>query len=357
MKGFFRGMGSRAGTPPGVLGETEATRLQCETKTEVYRFFEGELTREPLEFERFQAEEPERGFSWIRVTGFRDVGTIARIGKTLSVDPLILEDCINPHQRARFEDGPNRAFVALKAIRLETVEEGRPLVVRSHCSVYAGRSFLLSFEEEPLPVVDSMVERLSGDAARPPGNVGDLMHRVLDGIVDAFFIAIERVSDRMEELEGLIVERPDPEVLSSVHSLRTQMLLFRKAVWPLREAVADLQRSDSAVLGGATSTGLFRDLYDHVLQAVDTVETLRDILSSMVDTYLSSASNRMNQTMQVLTIIATIFIPLTFVAGIYGMNFHHMPELSQSWGYPGALGLMVVITAVMLIHFRRKRWL
>jgi magnesium transporter len=175
--------------------------------------------------------------------------------------------------------------------------------------------------------------------------------------VDAFFIAIERVSDRMEELEDLIVERPDPEVLSSVHSLRTQMLLFRKAVWPLREAIADLQRSDSAVLGGSASRGLLRDLYDHVLQAVDTVETLRDILSSMVDTYLSSASNRMNQTMQVLTIIATIFIPLTFIAGIYGMNFHFMPELSQVWGYPGALALMAVVAVIMLLYFRRKRWL
>jgi magnesium transporter len=184
-----------------------------------------------------------------------------------------------------------------------------------------------------------------------------LAYNLLDAVVDNYFAVLEKLGEQIEGMEEELVTNPTPETLQKIHNLKREMIFLRKSVWPLREVVSRLERGESKLIH--ESTGIYlRDVYDHTIQVIDTIETYRDMLSGMLDIYLSSISNRMNQVMKVLTIIATIFIPLTFVAGIYGMNFEYMPELKWHWFYPKAFWLVMLgVAAVMLVYFRRKRWL
>jgi magnesium transporter len=216
---------------------------------------------------------------------------------------------------------------------------------------------VVTFEERRVHILETLHERIRDGRGRVRKSGADyLFYAVLDVIVDGYFLALEGMSSRIEELELNLAKESAPEVLEGIQKLRTRMLMFRKSVWPLREVVNSLSREESTLIAEGT-VAYFRDLYDHTVQVVETTETLRDILSGMVDTYLSSVSNRMNKVMQVLTIVATIFIPLTFIAGVYGMNFHHMPELPVKWGYPAALVLMALTAVGMLLYFRKKKWL
>jgi magnesium transporter len=183
-----------------------------------------------------------------------------------------------------------------------------------------------------------------------------LVYALLDAVVDSYFAVLERVGETVEFLEEELVTNPTPETLQAIHSLKRQMIFLRKSVWPLREVIGALERGESSLI--KESTGIYlRDVYDHTIQVIDTIETFRDMISGMLDIYLSSVSNRMNEVMKVLTIIATIFIPLTLIAGIYGMNFEHMPELQWRWGYPAVWLIMLGVGVVMLIYFRRRKWL
>jgi magnesium transporter len=183
-----------------------------------------------------------------------------------------------------------------------------------------------------------------------------LAYSLLDSIVDNYFVILEQLGEHLEELEDDLVADPSTQTLQVIQELKREMIFLRKSVWPLREIISRLQRAESALVRDSTGPYL-RDLYDHAIQAIDTVETLRDMLSGMLDIYLSSISNRMNEVMKVLTIIATIFIPLTLIVGVYGMNFHYMPELAWRWGYPVVWMVMVATAALMLSYFRRRGWL
>ena len=183
-----------------------------------------------------------------------------------------------------------------------------------------------------------------------------LVHALLDAVVDHYFVVMESLGEWIEDLEEELVTRPTPATLHVLHHLKREMIFLRKSVWPLREVIAALERGESPLIKKTTLVYL-RDVYDHTIQVIDTVETYRDMLSGMLDIYLSSISNRMNEIMKVLTIIATIFIPLTFIVGLYGMNFKYMPELGWPWGYPLVLILMLGVTVFMLFYFRRKKWI
>jgi len=183
-----------------------------------------------------------------------------------------------------------------------------------------------------------------------------LAYSLLDVVVDNYFTVLEKLGERIETLEDLLVKDPSPSILQSVHVFRREMIVLRKAVWPLREVISALGRSDNAIIGEPISIYL-RDVYDHTIQVIDTIEIFRDVLAGMLEVYLSSVSNRLNAVMKVLTIISTIFMPLTFIAGVYGMNFKHMPELEWPWGYPLVLAVMLLIGLSMLGFFRLKRWL
>jgi magnesium transporter len=179
---------------------------------------------------------------------------------------------------------------------------------------------------------------------------------LIDAVVDGYFGVVEHLGEQVEALEEELVETPDRETLRRIYALRRQLLILRKAIWPLREVVSELQRGDSPLVAPETLIYL-RDLYDHVYQVMDTVETLREMVAGMIDIYLSSISNRLNEVMKVLTMFSTIFIPLTFIVGIYGMNFRYMPELVSRWGYPAVWAVMITMTATMVYYFRRKQWI
>jgi magnesium transporter len=183
-----------------------------------------------------------------------------------------------------------------------------------------------------------------------------LAYGLIDAIVDNYFVVLENIGERIETFEDELVARPGPAVLNSIHSLKREMIFLRKSVWPLREAVSGLERGDSSLVSDTTRVFL-RDVYDHTIQVIDMLETFRDVVSGMLDIYLSSMSNRLNEVMKVLTIIATIFIPLTFIAGVYGMNFKYMPELQWRWGYPAVMLFMGLLGVFMIVYFRKKRWI
>jgi magnesium transporter len=224
-------------------------------------------------------------------------------------------------------------------------------------SLVLGEGWLLTFQEgldgDPFTPVR---QRLKNALGRVRSQKADfLAYSLMDVIVDNYFLVLEKVADSIELMEEELMRSPTPRTLAEIYRLKRELLFLHKAIWPLREVINSMIRRDSPLVKEPTVIYL-RDLYDHTIQVIETVETLRDMLSGMLDIYLSSVSNRMNAVMKVLTIIATIFMPLTFIVGIYGMNFKHMPELESQWGYPAVWLLMVGVTVGMLLFFRRKRW-
>jgi magnesium transporter len=242
-------------------------------------------------------------------------------------------------------------------------DERRQELTAEQVSLVLGKRFVLSFQERPGDVFDAVRERLRTGKGRIRAAGADyLAYSLIDAVVDGYFGVLEGIGDRLEALEQVLISRPTPQTLREIHTLKREGLFLRKSVWPLREVISGLQRGGSELIASETAVYL-RDVYDHTIQVIDTMETIRDMLAGMVDTYLSSVSNRMNEVMKVLTIIATIFIPLTFIAGVYGMNFQpdagplNMPELRWAWGYPAVLVVMAVVAALMVLYFRRKRWI
>jgi magnesium transporter len=289
---------------------------------------------------------------WINVDGVHEVTVLERYGRHFNLHPLLLEDIAHTGQRPKLESYGDHLFMDLNVIHLD---EQAHEIHTEQISLVLGARWLLSFNEQPQPWVRPIRERLKTDKAHCRGGGPDyLAYSILDAIVDGYYGVLETIGDRIEDLEEELMAAPTPQTLHAVYALKREVIGLRKSIWPLREVIGGLQRERDLVREGTQI--YLRDLYDHAVQVLDTVETYRDILAGMLDIYLSSVSNRMNEVMKVLTVIATIFIPLTFVAGVYGMNFEFMPELKWRYGYALVWGVMVAIGAGMLAFFRRKRW-
>ncbi len=293
--------------------------------------------------------------TWVNIDGLHDIEVMEKIGKHFGLHPLVLEDILNTDQRPKTEDFDDYIFVVLKML---CFDEDQEEVRAEQISIILGPNFVISFQERAGDIFDPIRERIRNAKGRIRKMGADyLAHALMDAIVDNYFMVLEKLGEKIEGMEEELVSNPRPETLQTMHNLKREMIFLRKSVWPLREVVSRLERGESKLI--KDSTGIYlRDVYDHTIQVIDTIETFRDMLSGMLDIYLSSISNRMNQVMKVLTIIATIFIPLTFVAGIYGMNFEYMPELKWHWFYPKAFWLVMIgVAGVMLFYFRRKKWL
>lgn len=291
--------------------------------------------------------------TWVNVGGVHNVHVLDVIGEHIGLHPLLLEDIANTDQRPKFDDYGTHFFLVMKM--LTTSERGD--IVAEQVSFVLGRNYVLSFQENGTDVFHPVRDRLRGGKGRLRQNGSDyLLYTLIDAAVDQYFAVLEMLGERIESLQERVIADPKPDTLKDIHALKRQLLFVRRAVWPLREAINNLSRSECPFLHEPTKV-FFRDVYDHVVQIVDTIETLREMVSASLDIYLSSVSYRLNTVMRVLTVITTIFMPLSFIAGIYGMNFEYMPELKWSWGYPMALGIMGVVATVMLIGFRRKKWL
>jgi magnesium transporter len=299
-------------------------------------------------------------FSWINVTGLHDVSIIEKICSCFGLHALVTEDILNTKQRPKMDIFDDHIFIVIK---MHFYDEENMVIRSPQVSIVFGDNFVLTFQERPGDVFDPVRGRLQAAKGRIRKAGSDyLAYALIDAIVDNYFKVLEAVGDEVESMEEDVVGNPEPETLQSIHTLKRETILLRKSVWPLREIIGKLERDETVLVKKANKIYI-RDLYDHIIQVIDTVEAQREIIGSMQDLYLSSVSNRMNEIMKVLTIFAAIFIPLTFIAGIYGMNFNpeksplNMPELSWYFGYPMAIGLMVVVGLGMLYYFKRKKWL
>jgi magnesium transporter len=295
-----------------------------------------------------------RGIAWISLDGIHDSALIQSLGTHLNLHPLVLEDIMNTEQRPKTEDFGDYAFVVLKAVRYrEAVKQ----VLSEQVSIILGSNFVISFQEQASDAYKPLRERLRSSKGRVRRMGSDfLAYGLIDIIVDNYFFVLEKVGENVEELEDELVMNPTVKTVHEIHRLKREMINLRRFAWPLREVINNFQRGESPLVQESTCLYL-RDVYDHVTQIIDNIEALRDMISGMLDIYLSSISNRLNEVMKVLTIIATIFMPLTFIAGVYGMNFKRMPELDWSFGYPMSLLLMLAVSVAMLIYFKRKKWL
>ena len=344
----------KAGLPPGTLVYTGEQRVEharidvIDYDVESFREAKVESVAECLPFKDTPT------VTWMNVTGLHDLTIIEELGKHYDIHPLVLEDVVHTGQRPKYDDFGEYLFLVLNTLHMS---EDTSEISTEQISMILGPNFVISFQEVPEDPFESVRERLRQAKGRIRGMGPDyLAYALMDAIVDHYFAILEALGEQIENLGTTAVNDPTPQTLHDIQSLKRTLNHLRRSIWPLREVVSALERGESTLIQKTTGVYL-RDIYDHTIQVVETVETFRDMASGMFDTYLSSVSNRMNEVMKVLTIIATIFIPLTFVAGVYGMNFRVMPELAQPWGYPAALGVMLLVAIGMLIYFRRKRWI
>lgn len=294
------------------------------------------------------------GIVWLQVYGISHVPLIEQIGHTFNIHPLTLEDILNTNQRPKFEDYQDYAFTAVKML---TYFREDHTVTEEHISLIFGPNYVISLQESEHSYFKQVQERLKGNQGRFFRQGTDyLAYALLDTIVDNYFVLLESIGERIETLEDALVSRPTPKLLPDIHNLKTEMLFLRRSVWPLRDTIASIERSHSPLFHEGTRL-YFRDVYDHTVQVIEAIETYRDMAYGMLDIYLSSVSNRMNEIVKTLTIISTIFMPLTFIVGLYGMNFRYMPELEWEYGYPAVLMLMTAISISMLAWFRSRHWL
>jgi magnesium transporter len=349
----FRKMARKAGMPPGSLVYTGEKEHQP-AKITVTRYNEKDFQETQVETLDGCVLPGEAGsITWINVIGTHHLQNLEKLGECFHIHPLVLEDILD-EQRPKIEDYDEYLYIALAASSPGVSGEE---IVPEQVSLVLGPHYVISFQESDPDLFAPVRERLLKGKGRIRKMGADfLTYSLIDLIVDNYFVALETFGDQVESLEDNVVSRPTPQTLREVHRFKNDMILLRKALWPLREVIARLERRESPLIGENLSM-YFRDVYDHTIIAIETVETYRDILSGMLDIYLSSMSNRLNEIMKVLTIIATIFMPLTFITSLYGMNFKHMPELEWQYGYYGTLGVIVIIALTMLMYFRRRRWI
>ncbi len=354
MSRLIKKISKKAGLPPGTLvhvGKEKDETIKVTIIDYDEKHFE---EREVKKVEECLPFKDKPTVTWINIDGIHNLGIIEAIGKHFGLHPLVLEDIVNTGQRPKMEDFGDYIFVVLKMIYYDEKEDE---IKTKQVSLIISKNFVISFQERKGDVFNPIRERIGGSKGRIRKMGADyLAYALIDSVIDNYFVILEKVGEKLEGMEEDLVTNPTPETLQAIHSLKREMIFLRKSVWPLREVIGGLERGESKLVQESTQI-YFRDVYDHTIQVMDAIETSRDMLSGMLDIYLSSVSNRMNEVMKVLTITATIFIPLTFIAGIYGMNFQYMPELGWHWGYFAGLLVMGIIGISMLVYFKRKKWL
>lgn len=292
--------------------------------------------------------------TWININGLNHIKEIEKMGKQYQLHSLIIEDIVNTQQRPKMEEFENYLFVVLKMLHMD---QDKGLIVE-HVSLVLGKNYVLTFQEAEGDVFDSVRNRLRTSKGLIRSMQADyLLYALMDAVVDYYFYLLDEIGNRLESLEDQLFEtQASDDITAEIQSLKREILRIKRAIAPLREVVSRIEKSGHATLSEKITIYL-SDLQDHIIQVTESIEIYREMTWSLMDMYMTTISNKMNTIMKVLTIIATIFIPLTFIAGIYGMNFENIPELSYQNGYFVLLGVMLVIFLVMLLYFRRKKWL
>jgi magnesium transporter len=341
----------KPGTSPGTLRPPEVRRAEKITITVMNYGPEMLEEKEVGSVEDTAAYRESPTVTWINIDGLHDVNLLQKLGEHFGLHPLSLEDVVNTGQRPKLEEYDDYTFIVVKMLRWHDGLESEQV------SLFLGRKYVITLLEDPGDIFEPVRERIRKGAGRIRKMGPDyLAYALIDRIVDEFFPILEKIGERVEDLEEEVVENPTQKTLEDIHDIKRELLVLRRAAWPEREVINSLQREESRLVRKETRVYL-RDCYDHIIQIMDMIETYRDLTAGMMDVYLSSVGNRMNEIMKVLTIMATIFIPLTFLVGVYGMNFQYMPELQWPWGYPAVWVVMIVIGFGLLYFFRRKGWL
>lgn len=351
---FMKSRKAKVGAAPGTLVHV-GERMADKTSLRVVTYNPVEVRTSPrLGPAKGVLPSVGQGVAWINVDGLHQVDVITALGRDFNLPALVLEDILNTDHRPKLEVHDDFLFIVVKVL---VPEPARDAFHVRQLSLVLGRNFVLTFQEARGDVFDAVRERINGGKGRIRFNGPDyLAYALLDAVVDNYFLVLESISAELENLEEALLTSPAPTDLLRFHRLRREAILLRRAIWPAREVLAGLMRDDSDLIKPETRI-FFRDVHDHAVQVMDIVESLRDLASSLLELHLSRNSQRMNETIKILTLIATIFIPLTFIAGVYGMNFEFMPELRWSWGYPLVLLFMLGVAVTMLLYFKRKHWL
>ena len=350
----FKKRSSKAGLPPGTLVYVGEKKVESVRITFIDYDEQNFQEKQVPDIEECLKLKDTPTVTWINIDGLHDIELLEKLGKGFELHPLILEDILSTGQRPKFEDYEKHIFIVLKMLSLS---EENQSVEAEQVSIILGPNYVISFQERIGDVYEPIRERIRKAKGRIRKMGPDyLAYSLIDAIVDNYFIILERFGEKIESMEEEVIGDPSERIAQQIHSLKREMIFLRKSIWPLRELIRGLQTSESSLINESTDIYM-RDVYDHTIQIIDTIESFRDMVSGLLDIYLSSLSNKMNAVMKVLTIIATLFIPLTFVAGIYGMNFKYMPELGWKWSYPLVWLIMIVVAIVMLSYFKRKKWL
>jgi magnesium transporter len=342
------------GLPPGALihiGEKKTEKVKISVMDySIGKYDEKEIKK----VEDCFSLKRKPSISWINIDGLHEISVIEKLGKCFDIHPLVLEDILDTEQRPKMEDYEKFIFLVLKMLY---VDDKTQEIHSEQVSLILGSNYVISFQETVGDVFDNVRERIRGSKGRIRKMGADyLAYALMDAIVDNYYVILEKIGEKIESMQEDIILNPEPETLQHIYKLKRDMIYLRKSVWPLREVINGLLREESKLIKKSTHIYL-RDLYDHTIQVIDTIETYRDMVSGMLDIYMSSVSNKMNEVMKVLTIFAAIFIPLTFIAGVYGMNFHHMPELSYTWAYPAVWIVIIVVAISLLGYFKHKKWI
>ncbi|MFN8674436.1 MAG: magnesium/cobalt transporter CorA [Candidatus Sericytochromatia bacterium] len=349
-KKYTSKLGMPAGSLIPITEEHKRTKIEItEYSKDFYRHLED------VEKDRIFEKSRDNTILWKNIDGIEDTEIIEEVGKKYNIHKLILEDALNSNTRPKMEIFSDYIFISLKMISFNTNNHD---IDTENVSIIFGRNYLISIQEgKDGDVFDPVRNRIADQSSLTIKKGPDfLAYNLIDIIMDNYFIVLEKISEKLEELDEDLIINPNPELLQKLYTLKREIIFLRKAIWPLREVIAKLDRTDSNLINH-TSKQYIRDLYDHIIQIIDTEETFRDMISGMMDLYLSSVSNKMNEIMKVLSIISTIFIPLTFIAGVYGMNFENMPELKMQYGYHYTMLGMLIIVIIMLFYFRRRKWI
>jgi len=350
---FSKKSSEKAGLPPGTVVFVGEQKVE-EIRITLIDYDENQYAeREIKNIEDCFPYKDTPSISWINIDGVHQVDVIEKLGSHFVLHPLLQEDVVHTQQRPKFDEFDDHLFIVLKMFSFNEVDNE---LEAEQISFIVGANFVISFQERQGDVFEQVRERLRNGKGRIRKKGSDyLAYALIDAIVDSYYTILEGLGEHIESLQEDLVSEPKQEDLQIIQHLKRNMLFIRKSVWPLREVIGGLARSESNLIKEDVLVYV-RDVYDHVIQAIDTIETFRDMLSAMLDIYLSSVGNRMNQVMKVLTIIATIFIPMTFLAGIYGMNFKYMPELEWKYAYPIFWLFVLSLFILMIMWFKKKKW-
>jgi len=350
---LFRSSPKQIGLPPGTLIHVGQQKVEHSSITFIDYDPDHFSMESDVPIERCRNLKSSPTVSWINLDGIHDVAEVEAIGTLFELHPLALEDILNTGHRPKVDDYENYMLIILKMLHFD--EQANQVQAEQISLVLTGNN-VLTFQERPGDVFDGVRERLKRKSGRIRQRGPDyLAYALIDSIVDSYFHILEKIGDRLEHLERELIHQPSEEILQQIHHLKGQLVFLRKSVWPLRDVTNSLLHDEWPLLSEATHVYL-RDLYDHNIQIQDTLEIFNNTASGLIDLYMSSLSQRMNEVMKVLTIMASMFIPLTFIAGVYGMNFELMPELKWRWGYPMVWALMISCAAGMLVYFKKKKW-